>query len=176
VYEHETTTSPERSVLGRRTILKGAAWSVPAVLAVGATPAFAVSNDLSVASEMSVSRTRKTVTYNLPISNPAPTGGTQITSIAVALSGVSASWSTSPPKDAFSAAVGTTSLAGQQGTTVTFTGKNQAANTNATYVFNFTINYQIAGTAYSQYFQVAAGTVEASGIWTRTNGAFAQTP
>ncbi len=50
MHEHETTTSPERSVLGRRTILKGAAWSVPAVLAVGATPAFAVSLTFAITS------------------------------------------------------------------------------------------------------------------------------
>jgi len=37
-HETETTTRPG---LGRRTVLKGAAWSVPAVVAVGVTPAFA---------------------------------------------------------------------------------------------------------------------------------------
>lgn len=39
--QHETTTPTERKPFGRRTVLKGAAWSVPAVVAVGATPAFA---------------------------------------------------------------------------------------------------------------------------------------
>lgn len=43
--QHETTTPTERKPLGRRTVLKGAAWSVPAVVAVGATPAFAATGD-----------------------------------------------------------------------------------------------------------------------------------
>lgn len=43
--QHETTTPTERKPLGRRTVLKGAAWSVPAVVAVGATPAFAATLD-----------------------------------------------------------------------------------------------------------------------------------
>lgn len=45
VDQHETTTPTERKPLGRRTVLKGAAWSVPAVVAVGATPAFAATGN-----------------------------------------------------------------------------------------------------------------------------------
>lgn len=37
----DTLDAPKRSALARRTLLKGAAWSVPAVVVVGATPAFA---------------------------------------------------------------------------------------------------------------------------------------
>lgn len=37
----ETVEAAERAPVARRTLLKGAAWSVPAVMVVGATPAFA---------------------------------------------------------------------------------------------------------------------------------------
>lgn len=43
---HETTATPARRRLDRRTVLKGAAWSVPAVVAVGATPAFAATDSV----------------------------------------------------------------------------------------------------------------------------------
>lgn len=70
MHERETTTSPERSVLGRRTILKGAAWSVPAVLAVGATPAFASSTSKVDVTTMDVGVERKVHTFTLTVYNP----------------------------------------------------------------------------------------------------------
>jgi len=55
VDQHETTTPTERKPLGRRTVLKGAAWSVPAVVAVGATPAFAATGQEPTISITSIS-------------------------------------------------------------------------------------------------------------------------
>ncbi len=70
MYERETTTSPERSVLGRRTVLKGAAWSVPAVLAVGATPAFASSTSKVDVTSMNVTVDGKIHTFTVTLYNP----------------------------------------------------------------------------------------------------------
>lgn len=61
--QHETTTPTERKPLGRRTVLKGAAWSVPAVVAVGVTPAFAASDIPPVSEQLSVTNNRGTFTY-----------------------------------------------------------------------------------------------------------------
>lgn len=58
-HETETTTRPG---LGRRTVLKGAAWSVPAVVAVGATPAFAQTGG----TEVPLIVTEPTITANRP--------------------------------------------------------------------------------------------------------------
>lgn len=56
-----TPDTQERSSVGRRTVLKGAAWSVPVVAVVGATPAFAKTGD--------------TVTFTYVTVNTAPPTG-----------------------------------------------------------------------------------------------------
>lgn len=61
--------APEQAGLQRRTLLKGAAWSVPAVLLVGATPAFAASNLKVDVTAISVSVTGKTYVFTLTTKN-----------------------------------------------------------------------------------------------------------
>lgn len=51
---NDTLGAPRRSGLGRRTLLKGAAWSVPAVVVVGATPAFAATGDVVAITSVTV--------------------------------------------------------------------------------------------------------------------------
>lgn len=69
--QHNATPDTEPSSVGRRTVLKGAAWSVPVVAVVGATPVFAASNlKVAVTAASATSGTGKTVTFKLTVKNP----------------------------------------------------------------------------------------------------------
>ncbi len=71
--DNATLETEERSSLGRRSVLKGVAWSVPVVAVVGATPAMAVSNAKLLVTKISAVRTtaspRKVVTFTISVSN-----------------------------------------------------------------------------------------------------------
>lgn len=131
VDQHETTASPERKALGRRTILKGAAWSVPAVLAVGATPAFAASNLKVEVTGIVASRDKKNVTFTLTVKNE--------NTIPVTISSVQ--YPTPPGKwESFATATisATPWAAGSTANTVQFTG-TERDNSDAFTTFTITL-------------------------------------
>lgn len=61
--------APARVSMHRRTLLKGAAWTVPAVLLVGTTPAFAQSASKLLVTGITASRAGEKVTFTLTLSN-----------------------------------------------------------------------------------------------------------
>jgi uncharacterized membrane protein len=132
-------TSDSRAHLGRRSLVRTgvtAAWAVPAVTVAAAAPAFAACSghsDLSQSSHGTASRSGKTVTITLTLSN----GGATTSGLALSVSGpdtlhtldeVSATgWSTASAGGAGSltlTSVATTQLVcGAAPTAVTFTVK-----------------------------------------------------
>jgi len=64
-----TPDTHERSSVGRRTVLKGAAWSVPAVAVIGATPALAQSGSKLTVTKITQVRSGKNVDFTLTLKN-----------------------------------------------------------------------------------------------------------
>lgn len=65
----ETLDTKERSTIGRRRLVRGAAWSIPAVAAVGAAPAMAQSASKLVVQEITASRSGANVTFTITLKN-----------------------------------------------------------------------------------------------------------
>lgn len=148
---HETTATPVRRRLDRRTVLKGAAWSVPAVVAVGATPAFAATLLAPTPTKLEVQRdgNSKYWFYRLTANNPNTS--TQITGLA--FSATQGGWAGEPALQTPSPA---TTLDGLASTTAIWRAKRQnAAAANDTRSFVITVSYN---TNLSFTVDVQAGT------------------
>lgn len=107
--EIDSPPQPDRP-LGRRTILVGAAWSVPAISMMSVSPAFASSTD-------------RTVTLTLPGGSTLPAAGATALQVSVAKSGGAAFAGaavslTGPASASFGASSGTTNGSGQFSTTI----------------------------------------------------------
>lgn len=125
------------SGLRRRAVLKGAAWSVPVVVALGATPAYAVSDAPPAPVSFTVNNTGGTFTYVWTVKNPNP-GATMTVNIA------------SVPVTYYQGANPTTIAAG---TDATFQFQaTQAGNTPPG--FTMTISWSVAGATGSTLYTV----------------------
>ncbi len=135
--QHETTTPTERKPLGRRTVLKGAAWSVPAVVAVGATPAFAATGALLPldGGQLSFTRSQTTGTYTWAVTNP---NSVEISISSISFTGVTPNTYTivSPTSNNVTIGAGGTA----QGLTFAITGL--AANNQDMADFTFTVEFE----------------------------------
>jgi hypothetical protein len=118
--QHNATPDTEPSSVGRRTVLKGAAWSVPVVAVVGATPALAVSNLKLTVTEITAKRPSKGskyVDFTISVSNT--------NSVSVDITDIS--FATNTGWDAYTDEV--TDLVGASGTaTFSFRGKEGNAS------------------------------------------------
>lgn len=130
--QHESTTTPERSVLGRRTILKGAAWSVPAVLAVGATPAFAASNLALSSGLLRVRRRGGNVRYEWTATNENDPG-TSILITDIQFSSAGSYLTEVLPTNAIAG--------GSSSPVIPFTGSYSTSTTTTLPAFEFTVSY-----------------------------------
>lgn len=127
--QRATTTSTERKPFGRRTVLKGAAWSVPAVVAVGATPAFAATGTVPLLEHVSLSAIRptaqpqKVVNFTWQLKANADV---TVTSISFGATGFTAA-----PIGPFTFTAGETK-------TITFSGANGAGSSNVVPIITIT--------------------------------------
>lgn len=162
---HDTSA---RSGVSRRTLLAGAAWSVPAVLVVGATPAFALSPGRLIALQtFTVERAQDAVIrFNFQVQNPNSHDVITLTSVSV-----------DPPTTP------TTNYTFPDGTGInpgqtreiefTQTFGNNAATIN-TVQFSFTILYSIAtaGAATTNHvsseYTIGSGAVGKGETWNWT--------
>lgn len=156
-------SAPARGV-SRRTLLTGAAWSVPAVLVVGATPAFALSTGRLTAVSATAVRGTTDITINFVVRNPNSHDIITIDSVTVTAQTNSADVRTTTVVSR--PIVPTPVSPGDYTIVFSQTANNNGNNVN-TAQFTFTVTYTI-GTLFTDTYTVNSGTVARNSSQTLT--------
>lgn len=156
-------SAPARGV-SRRTLLTGAAWSVPAVLVVGATPAFALSTGRLTAVSATAVRGTKDITINFVVRNPNSHDIITIHSVTVTAQTNSADVTSTT---VVSSPIVPTQVSPGDYTIVFSQTANNNGKTVNTAQFTFAVTYTI-GTQFTDTYTVNSGTVARNSSQTLT--------